>query len=147
MTTRRSIFKCIPAMIAAAVLPKAWTARASEPVVPAPYTSLSIGGFPMVGETGPETIRQAGPAIRVYNDLVRDGYFDRGFYQPSPAITSNTSTTIQVKVTDEGMRMVKEIQNRPKIHAINGPIRIYVDDQYGGTAELSRAISAEFTIK
>lgn len=107
-------------MIATAVLPKTWTARASDLDVMSEIKQINDGwsgkSFTLVDETGPEII-------------------------------SNSSTTIQVKATDEGMRMVKEIQNRPKIHAINGPIRIYVDDQYGGTTELARAISAEFTIK
>lgn len=60
MTTRRSIFKCIPAMIAAAVLPKAWTARASEPDIMSEIKQINDGwsekSFALVGETGPEFI-------------------------------------------------------------------------------------------
>lgn len=132
MTTRRSIFKFIPAMIAAAVLPKAWTARASEPNVGHVTLHEGMGKgewtqyahpFPLVGETGPEIIRQTGPAIRVYNDLVRDGYFDSGFYQLPPAITSNTSTTVKM----------------------NGPIRLFIDDPDGFSTEIQNVVSASIT--
>jgi hypothetical protein len=118
MTTRRSIFKCIPAMIAAAVLPKAWTARASEPIDPIVEEYRKLGyeqtmaahqrRMALVGETGPEVV------------------------------TMNTSRMISVTLTDEGREMFERVRNRPKL---------YIDDKYGGTAELSRAISAEFTIK
>lgn len=62
MTTRRSIFKCIPAMIAAAVLPKAWTARADEPE----YVLGQAHPLTLIGEDGPEIIRfNAGDRIGI----------------------------------------------------------------------------------
>ena len=101
MMNRRSIFKCIPAMLAAAFLPKAWRVKAAEPVVG-------------------QAMLMSGP----------------GQTYVCPDTTVISKSYFQISEAEFGKNEWK-----------HGPIRIFVDDQYGGTAELTRAISAEFALE